>query len=104
MKDVLHASCEPFEAGREPRLLDFDFGADFFELLLDGGRFVLGHAFLDRLRRALDEVLRFLEAQAEDLPQFCKNADWMKTMTDELWPMRLIDSNMPGSTKLPHTQ
>src|SRR5271166_5648816 len=34
-------------------LLDFDFGADILELLLDGGRLVLVHAFLDWLGRAI---------------------------------------------------
>src|SRR5205085_601587 len=51
------------EAGR---LGDADLRADFFELLLDGLGLFLGHAFLDRLGRALDEILGFLQAQAGD--------------------------------------
>src|SRR5512147_2124618 len=45
-------------------LLDVDLGAGFFELLLDLGGLVLRDAFLDRLGRALDEILGFLEADA----------------------------------------
>jgi hypothetical protein len=45
-------------------LLDLDLGAGFFELLLDRRRFVLVDAFLDGLRRGLDEVLGLLEAEA----------------------------------------
>src|SRR6516164_8442667 len=48
-------------------LLDVNLRADFLELLLDGRRLVLVHAFLDRLRRAFDEVLGFLQTQAGDL-------------------------------------
>src|SRR6478735_9405632 len=47
-------------------LLDLDLGADVLELLLDRGGLVLRHAFLDRLGRALDEVLRFLQPEAGD--------------------------------------
>src|SRR5438876_1961581 len=50
-------------------LLDFDLGADFFELLLDRVGLVLGHAFLDRLGCALDEVLGFLETQTGDFTE-----------------------------------
>src|ERR1700726_4589111 len=55
---------------RQPRrsaanvLLDFDFSAGFFELLLDGRRFVLVNAFLDGLGRAVHQALGFLQAQA----------------------------------------
>src|SRR4051794_10208291 len=47
-------------------LLQFHLGADLLELGLELLRFVLGDAFLDRLRRALDEVLRLLEAEPGD--------------------------------------
>src|SRR6187551_1869866 len=43
-----------------------DLGADFVELLLDRLGLVLRHAFLDRLRRALDEILGFLRPEAGD--------------------------------------
>ena len=44
----------------EPRLLDLDLGAGGLELGLDVLGFVLGHAFLDGLRGAVDQVLGFL--------------------------------------------
>src|SRR3954454_16698593 len=50
--------------GAQALLLDLDFGADVFELLLDRGGFVLRHAFLDRLGRAFNEILRFLQPEA----------------------------------------
>src|SRR3954453_13949634 len=46
---------------------DADLGADFLELLLDRLGFFLGHAFLDRLGRALRESLGPLQAEAGDL-------------------------------------
>ena len=49
---------------RRPTLLDFDLRARVFELLLDRRGLVLGHAFLDWLGRALDEVLGFLQSEA----------------------------------------
>src|SRR3954471_2094686 len=60
------ARARRFRAWRGPqaRLLDFDFGADVFELLLDRRSFVLRHAFLDRLGRAFNEILRFLQPEA----------------------------------------
>src|SRR6266481_7709205 len=51
---------------RGPLLLDLDFGAGVFELLLDGRGLVLVHAFLDGLGCAIHEVLGFLQAQARD--------------------------------------
>jgi len=45
------------------RLLDLDGGAGLFELLLGVLGLVLGDAFLDRLRGALDDVLGLLEAE-----------------------------------------
>src|SRR6185437_9591155 len=49
------------------RLLDFDCGALLLELGLDLIRFVLVDAGLHRLRRAINEVLCFLEAESGDL-------------------------------------
>ncbi len=40
--------------------LDVDLGAGRFDLLLDLFGFGLGHAFLDRLGRAIDKFLGFL--------------------------------------------
>src|SRR5215470_3642978 len=45
-------------------LLEFHLGPDLFQLGLDLLRLVLGHAFLDRLGRPLDQILGLLEAQA----------------------------------------
>src|SRR5262245_23165997 len=56
-------------------LLDFDLRADFLELLLDGRGLFLGHAFLDRLGRTLDEVLGFLEAERGDLADDLDDVD-----------------------------
>src|ERR1700680_4758157 len=47
-------------------LFHFDFGAGIFKLFLDGGGFVLVHAFFDRFRRAVNEVLGFLQSEAGD--------------------------------------
>ena len=52
---VRYCFVAPFHAG--PLLLDLDFGASVFELLLDGRSLVLVHAFLDGLGRAIHEVL-----------------------------------------------
>src|ERR1700730_17962132 len=49
---------------RPTYLLDFDFGAGFFKLLLDSRRFVLVNALFDGLGRAVDQVLGFFQAQA----------------------------------------
>ncbi len=48
------------------KLLDFDLGASVFELLLERFGVGLGDGFLDGLRSAINEVLRFLQAQAGD--------------------------------------
>src|SRR6266498_390818 len=45
-------------------LLQLDGGAGLFELALDRVGLFLGDAFLDRVGRAVDEVLRLLEAEA----------------------------------------
>src|SRR6266516_1118717 len=47
-------------------LLELDLGAGFFELRLDLIGLFLRRAFLDRVRRAIDQVLGFLQAQARD--------------------------------------
>src|SRR5437870_712664 len=46
------------------KLLDLDFGADLFKLLLDRRRLVFVHAFFDRLGRTIDQVLGFLQPKA----------------------------------------
>src|SRR5215831_13718040 len=50
----------------QTRLLDVDLAAGRLDLRLDLGRLVLGDALLDRLGRALDEILGLLEAEAGD--------------------------------------
>src|SRR5690606_13157298 len=62
---------------RKPRtvLLQLDLGASAFELSLDLLGLVLGHAFLDRLRSALDQVLGFLEAETGDRAHFLDHVD-----------------------------
>src|SRR5205814_7862943 len=47
-------------------LLELDLGAGFFELRLDLIGLFLRRAFLDRVRRAIDQVLGFFQAQARD--------------------------------------
>ena len=55
-----------------------DLGADLVELLLDRLGLVLGHAFLDRLGRALDEVLGFLQTEAGDLADDLDDLDLVR--------------------------
>src|SRR5919107_6147071 len=49
-----------------------------FQLGLDAGRLVLADARLDGLRRAIDEVLRFLEAQAGQLAHDLDDLDLLR--------------------------
>src|SRR5579872_4904020 len=58
-------------------LLQLDFCACVFELLFDLGRLVLVHIGLDLLGSALDEVLRFLEAQTGDCADFLDHVDFL---------------------------
>src|SRR5262245_19738422 len=56
-------------------LLDLDFRADVLELLLDRVGLVLRDPFLDRLGRAFDEVLGFLQAERGDLAHDLDDVD-----------------------------
>src|SRR5690606_4238533 len=56
-------------------LLEFDLGASLLELGLDLVGFFLRSAFLDGLRRAFDEILRFLKAKAGDRADFLDHLD-----------------------------
>src|SRR5258708_20826791 len=56
-------------------LLDLDSGTRILKLLLELRRFVLVDALLDRLRRALDEVLGLFEAEARDRKDFLDHVD-----------------------------
>src|SRR5690606_3518408 len=66
-------------APNRTQLLDFDLGASAFQLGLDLGGVVLADAFLDRLRRTLDQVLGFLEAKAGDGAHFLDHVDLVRT-------------------------
>src|SRR6187402_1101683 len=56
-------------------LLELDLGAGRLELLLDFLGFGLGSVLLDRFRRTLDEILRFLEAEPGDGADFLDDAN-----------------------------
>src|SRR5512136_2175900 len=56
-------------------LLRLDLGADLLEGRLDLLGLFLGGAFLDRLRRALDEVLGFLQAETGDRADLLDDLD-----------------------------
>jgi len=55
---------ERFPGKAKKVLLEFDFRASFFKLLLGGIGVSLGQTFLHRLRSAVDQVFGFLQAQA----------------------------------------
>src|ERR1700761_231506 len=57
------------------QLLELDLGASLLQLSLDLVGFFLVDAFLDRLRRAFDEVLGFLEAKTGDGADFLDDLD-----------------------------
>src|SRR5438132_3909485 len=56
-------------------LLEFHLGPSLFQLSLDLLRLVLGHAFLDRLGRTLDQILGLLEAQAGERAHLLDHLD-----------------------------
>src|SRR5882724_9434857 len=72
-------STLPTAAARALELLHLDGRAGVFELLLELGSLVLRHAFLDRLRRALDQILGLLEAEAGDRAHFLDHVDLLFT-------------------------
>src|SRR5258706_2785291 len=57
------------------RLLDGNLGAGVFEDLLDLLGLILGNVLFDGLRSALDEVLRFLQAERGDLADGLDDVD-----------------------------
>src|SRR5436190_3460868 len=59
----------------DQKLLDLHLGAGFFELLLCSFGVGLRNRFLDRLRGAVDEVLRLLEAEARELAHRLDDVD-----------------------------
>src|SRR5262249_58386675 len=56
-------------------LLEFHLGSGLLQLSLDFVGLVLGHAFLDGLWRALDQVLGLLEAQPGERTHFLDHLD-----------------------------
>src|SRR5690606_20070415 len=64
-------------------LLQLDGAAGFLDLLLDLFGLGLVHAFLERLRRALDESLGFGQAQAGDGADFLDDLDLLATVAGE---------------------
>src|ERR1035437_550754 len=70
----------PSRAGSPPvllDLLDFD-GCDAFELLGDGGRVILRDVLLQGLRRAVDQVLGFLQAEGGDFANSLDGGDLVR--------------------------
>src|SRR5207249_3310162 len=67
------------EAAKAAELLDFDLGADVFELFLDRCGFVLRNPFLDRLGSALHEIFRFLQTEAGDFADNLNDIDLIGT-------------------------
>lgn len=59
----------------ERKLFDFSGRAGFFKLLFNLLRFFLLRTFLDRLRRGLDEILRFLQAETRNSANLFNNID-----------------------------
>src|SRR5579884_4169678 len=72
-----------FRFKRSWSLLDLDFCARFFQLLFDRLGFVFAHAFLDGLRRALDERLRFGQTQTGELADRFDDLDLLRTRFGE---------------------
>src|ERR671931_1043859 len=60
-------------------LLELYGGASFLELALDRVGLFLGDAFLDRVGRAVDEVLCFLQAEARDRADDLDHLDLLST-------------------------
>src|SRR5260221_14687866 len=61
---------------RQPRaLLDVDLTAGGLDLRLELRGLVFADAFLERLGRALDEILRLLESEARDRAHFLDHLD-----------------------------
>src|SRR5690606_41147393 len=59
-------------------LLELDFSASFFKLLLSSFGISLGHGFLDGLGGTVNEVLGFFQAQAGDFTHGLDDADLVR--------------------------
>src|SRR5699024_5289198 len=64
-------------------LLELDFGAGFFKVLLSFLSFFLGHAFLDELGCAINQIFGILEAQTGDFADNFNDADLVGTEVGE---------------------
>src|SRR6266404_1132599 len=73
-------SCAPQGA---LKLLELDSAAGLLELLLHVLGLCLGHAFLDRLGSAVDQVFRFLQAEARQLANDLDHLDLLLTRSLE---------------------
>ena len=62
----------------QAKLLDFDLGASFFELLLDLLGLVLGNRFLERLRSGFDKILGLLETETGEFADDLDDADLLR--------------------------
>jgi hypothetical protein len=62
------------------KLFNFNFSACGLELGLNVLGFVFADAFLNRLRRSIDEVLGFLESETGNRTYFFNNVDWGRTL------------------------
>jgi hypothetical protein len=70
--------------GKDRRLLDLHFGASSFELLLDLFSFFFLGTFLDFLRSALNELLRFSQAEAgNNAAHFFNDGDFVSASIHE---------------------
>src|SRR5436190_14969477 len=67
----------------ETELFDGNLRSRLFEHLLDLLGLVLRHAFLDRLRRAFDEILRFLQAERSHFADGLDHVDLLVAGTIE---------------------
>src|SRR5439155_8324689 len=74
-------SCFKRESLRS--LFELDGAAGILDLLLDLLGLVLVDAFLDRLRRALDQRLRLAEAKAGDHADFLDHVDLLAAVAGE---------------------
>src|SRR6266536_2526376 len=63
------------EPGEKAQLLDLDLCADVLEFLFDVGGLFLGDPLLQDSRRAVDQILGFLQAEAGDFPDALDRLD-----------------------------
>src|SRR5215203_1782559 len=81
-------SAAPLARSVQPWLLELDRGAGLFELRLDLVGLFLSDPFLDRVRRAVDEVLGLLQAEARECADDLDHLD--------LLTARLVEDDVEG--------